>query len=310
LGFLDDTTQLDQIVPRLRAAVKNSTGGTGKASDVNFSKLQAELDAISRENVLRFKTPAFFTVIIRSLTILEGFALAVDPNFRLVRGSYPYVLRQLLSPKGSNKTPEALRKLLIRLLTVNGEEKEIEWATLRDFLRLARQAASTYDPSKEESADKMTRSRQTIALFFQFLTSKTGIFLKKPLINELSEAIDGLASIGEANLLRISRGIIRPLPGGNGPVNSRRMEEMQSLLDVVQSSIVVEGHSGAQASQERLEAIIEILRELSDFFGNEGNREEFEPLLEEVSSVFQQVAVRVLEIRGTRAMRSALRLAT
>ena len=86
MGFLDDTTQLDALVPRLRQALINSTGGSGKASDVNFSQLQAELDDISRENVLKFKTPAFFTVIIRSLTMLEGFALSVDPNFRLVRG--------------------------------------------------------------------------------------------------------------------------------------------------------------------------------------------------------------------------------
>jgi hypothetical protein len=102
----------------------NSTGGTGKASDVNFAKLQAELDEISRENVLKFSTPPFFTVIIRSLTILEGVALSVDPNFRLVRGAYPYVLRQLLSPDDDQGTPEALTKLLIRLLTVNGEGKK------------------------------------------------------------------------------------------------------------------------------------------------------------------------------------------
>jgi aarF domain-containing kinase len=99
----------------------NSTGGTGKASDVNFARLQAELDEISRENVLRFSTPPFFTIIIRSLTILEGVALTVDPKFRLVRGSYPYVLRQLLAPGDNERTPEALEKLLIRLLTVNGE---------------------------------------------------------------------------------------------------------------------------------------------------------------------------------------------
>lgn len=123
LGFLDDTTQVDQLVPRLRAALQNASGGTGKASDVNFARLQAELDAISRENVLRFKTPPFFTIIIRSLTILEGVALSADPNFRLVRGSYPYVLRQLLAPEGNSQTPAALQDLLIRLLTVNGEGK-------------------------------------------------------------------------------------------------------------------------------------------------------------------------------------------
>ena len=103
--------------------MKNATGGTGKASDINFSRLQAELDAISRENVLQFKTPPFFTIIIRSLIVLEGFALNVDPNFRLVRGSYPYVLAQLLSPEDNQATPEALQKLLVRLLTVNGEGK-------------------------------------------------------------------------------------------------------------------------------------------------------------------------------------------
>lgn len=123
LGFLEDTTQLDLLIPRLRAALLNSTGGSGKASDVNFAQLQAELDQISRENVLRFSLPPFFTVIIRSLTILEGVALSVDPNFRLVRGAYPYVLRQLLNPEENEGTPEALTQLLIRLLTVNGEGK-------------------------------------------------------------------------------------------------------------------------------------------------------------------------------------------
>jgi predicted unusual protein kinase regulating ubiquinone biosynthesis (AarF/ABC1/UbiB family) len=126
LGFLKDTTQLDQLIPRLRAALLNSTGGTGKASDVNFARLQAELDEISRENVLKFSTPPFFTVILRSLTILEGVALSVDPKFRIVRGSYPYVLRQLLSPEDNQKTPVALQRLLIRLLTVNGEGKRIK----------------------------------------------------------------------------------------------------------------------------------------------------------------------------------------
>jgi aarF domain-containing kinase len=185
LGFLKDTTQLDVLVPRLRKALKDATGGTGKASDVNFSRLQAELDAISRENVLRFSTPAFFTVIIRSLTILEGVALSVDKNFRLVRGAYPYVLRQLLRPEDSDRQPEALQKLLVRLLTVNGNGEEIEWERLRDFLRLAQKASKAYDPRSPESQadDKTSISRGTLELFGKFLTSRTGVFLKKPLVH-------------------------------------------------------------------------------------------------------------------------------
>jgi len=79
------------------------------------------LDAISRNKILKMRTPAFFSIIIRSLTILEGFALSVDKNFRLVRGAYPYVLAQLLTPDDNKRTPVALQKLLTRLLTVDGE---------------------------------------------------------------------------------------------------------------------------------------------------------------------------------------------
>jgi hypothetical protein len=303
LGFLEDTTQLDELVPRLRRAFINATGGTGKGSDVNFGKLQAELDAISSENILQFKTPPFFTVIIRSLTILEGFALSVDPNFRLVRGAYPYVLAQLLNPDEDEKTPEALRKLLIRLLTVDGKEEEIEWERLRDFLRLAQKAQKNYNPADVEYDDgKREVSRQTIDLFFRFLTSKTGLFLKKPLVHELSEMIDGMVSTGESNLLRISQGLIRPLPGGNGPVNKRRIEEISVLLETLQNAF--EGNfPGGQAQKD---TILPWLREVGTILADEKMREDARPLLEEVRSVFQLVTVEILEMRGSRAMRRIL----
>merc|ERR1719287_431443 len=196
LGFLEDTTQVDVLVPRLRKALDSATGGTNKASDLSFSQLQVELDSISRDNVLKFRVPPYITIIIRSLTILEGFALDVDPNFRLIRGAYPYVLKQLLSPEGMDQTPKALNELLVRILTVNGEKREVEWSRLRGLLVLA---------------------------------EKAGLSLKEPLVHELAEAIDGVASMGESNLLRLSRGFVR-FPGGNGPINKKKMEEMQAVL--------------------------------------------------------------------------------
>ncbi|KAG7363890.1 ABC1 family-domain containing protein [Nitzschia inconspicua] len=309
LRFLEDTTQIDKLVPRLRAALLNSTGGTGKASDVNFSRLQAELDNISRENVLHFSTPPFFTIIIRSLTILEGVALSVDPRFRLVRGSYPYVLRQLLVPEDDDRTPAALQRLLVRLLTVNGEGKEIEWERLRDLLRLAQKARSTYNPAQEDGEDdetSATLSRQTIELFFKFLTSKTGLFLKRPLVHELAEAIDGMASIGEGNLLQATNGLLPPLPGMNGPVNRRVMNEMGMMLDTFRNAMTVDNGNGVES---RLLVMRQLLDELRFVLTNERLREDAEPLLQEVRSVIQMVAVEVLEIRGSRAMRAILQSA-
>mmetsp|Transcript_20880 Transcript_20880/g.43526 ORF Transcript_20880/g.43526 Transcript_20880/m.43526 type:complete len:807 (-) Transcript_20880:70-2490(-) len=308
LGFLEDTTQVDVLVPRLRKALKNATGGTGKASDLSFSQLQVELDAISRDNVLKFKVPPYITIIIRSLTILEGFALSVDPNFRLIRGAYPYVLKQLLSPEGVEQTPRALNELLVRLLTVNGEKKEVEWGRLRDLLVLAEKASKSYDPTKDSTDDEVSVSRKTIDLFLKFMTSKTGLFLKEPLVHELAEAIDGMASMGEANLLRLSRGIVRPLPGGNGPINERRLEEMKAVADVLQSALKVDADGSGENRRERLELAKEFAQEMI-FILNDGKRREYAaPILLELTSVIQMVAVEVLEIRSSRAIRGMLGL--
>lgn len=188
---------------------------------------------------------------------------------------------------------------------------EIEWARLRDFLRLAQKAASSYNPSRDDSEDKRSVSRQTIELFFRFMTSKTGLFLKKPLVHELAEAIDGMASIGEANLLRFTRGLLPPLPGMNGPVNSKRLEELRLVLETFQAALVTEGTSGESASaRARMDALMELIRELVAIVNDEQVREEAGPMLAEIQSVAQMVAVEVLEIRGTRAMRSVLRLET
>lgn len=185
---------------------------------------------------------------------------------------------------------------------------EIEWARLRDFLRLAQQAATSYNPSRDDSEDEQSVSRQTIELFFRFLTSRTGLFLKKPLVHELAEAIDGMASIGEANLLRFTRGLLPPLPGMNGPVNNKRMEELRLVLETFQSALLVEAAGETASARARMEAIMELVRELVAIVNDDKLREDAGPILAEIQSVFQMVAVEVLEIRGTRAMRNMLRL--
>jgi hypothetical protein len=188
-------------------------------------------------------------------------------------------------------------------------EKEIDWERLRDLLRLAQKAKSRYDPSAEEKEEnKASLSRQTIDLFFKFLTSRTGLFLKRPLVHELAAFIDGMASMGEANLFRASRGLLPALPGMNGPINTRVMKEMQMLLGTFQDALAVETNASVGAGRARLEAMRELLNELVTLMSDERLREDGEPLLAEVQSVVQMVAVEVLEIRGSRAMRSLLRL--
>ena len=58
----------------------------------------------------------------------------------------------------------------------------------------------------------------------------------------------------------------------------------------------------------RVEAIIELFRSAISFMGDARTQRDAGPLLEELQSVIQMVAVEVLEIRGSRAVRGFLRV--
>ena len=160
---------------------------------------------------------------------------------------------------------------------------------------------------------------------------------------ELAEAIDGMASIGEANLLRITGGLVPALPGMNGPINTRRMDEISMMLETFRDAIVLpreaatnnnsttttnnstnnvnNSGSGENGSNDitnsnnsplelaRMETIVEMMRVVSSLVRETRQRPDFAELqlLEELQSVIRMVAVEILEIRGSRAVRTVLR---
>jgi hypothetical protein len=96
----------------------------------------------------------------------------------------------------------------------------------------------------------------------------------------------------------------------NGPVNSRRIDELRLLLDTFQDAIVVDDVGESASTRARMESFVELFRELVEIVNDDRMRQDAGPIISEIQSVVQMVALEVLEIRGTRAMRSVLRLET
>ena len=90
LDFFPPETNEELVVSALTAAVMNATDD-GEGSSLNFTKLSRNIDSIS--NILPFRLPPFYSFIIRTLTILEGLALYVDPSFRLIKGAVSQLSR-------------------------------------------------------------------------------------------------------------------------------------------------------------------------------------------------------------------------
>lgn len=68
----------------------------------------------------KFAVPAYYALILRSLTVLEGLALYADPNFKVLAASYPYFAKRLLTDPNPY-----LRDALIELLFKDGRFRQV-----------------------------------------------------------------------------------------------------------------------------------------------------------------------------------------
>lgn len=71
-------------------------------------------------SALMTAVPAYYALILRSLTVLEGLALYADPNFKVLAASYPYFAKRLLTDPNPY-----LRDALIELLFKDGKFRHV-----------------------------------------------------------------------------------------------------------------------------------------------------------------------------------------
>ena len=58
----------------------------------HFLRIKSEINTVSACRV-----PAYYALILRSLTVLEGLALTADRHYKLLGRAYPYMARRLLT---------------------------------------------------------------------------------------------------------------------------------------------------------------------------------------------------------------------
>ncbi|MEL6221497.1 MAG: AarF/ABC1/UbiB kinase family protein [Cyanobacteria bacterium J06627_8] len=167
LEFLSPDTDLTPIIPAFASVFTDALGAS--VAEMNFKSITDQLSDLMYE--YPFRVPAYYALIIRSLVTLEGIAIKVDPEFKVLSKAYPYVAKRLLS----DPSPE-LRSSLKDLLFKEGQ---FRWNRLENLLRNARNSPD-YDLNAVLS--------QTV----DFLFSDRGAFIREQLSAEIVNAIDGL----------------------------------------------------------------------------------------------------------------------
>ncbi|MEL6471383.1 MAG: AarF/ABC1/UbiB kinase family protein [Cyanobacteria bacterium J06623_4] len=185
LEFLTPETDLSPIIPALANVFNNALGAS--VAELNLKSITDEFSALMYE--YPFRVPAYYALIIRSLVTLDGIAITVDPDFKVLSKAYPYVARRLLT----DPAPQ-LRTSLQELLFQNGS---FRWNRLENLLKNARNSTD-YD------LDKVLD--QTL----EFLFSERGEYLRVRIADELAKEID---KMGYSLLQQVIRAL--GLPVGN-----------------------------------------------------------------------------------------------
>ncbi|MEO1447619.1 MAG: AarF/UbiB family protein, partial [Cyanobacteria bacterium J06635_11] len=181
LEFLTPETDLSPIIPALAGVFNNALGAS--VAELNLKSITDEFSALMYE--YPFRVPAYYALIIRSLVTLDGIAITVDPDFKVLSKAYPYVAKRLLT----DPAPQ-LRSSLQALLFQNGS---FRWNRLENLLKNAKN-------SEEYDFNKLID--QTL----DYLFSERGEFLRVRIADELAKELDkaGFSLIQQiANALRL-----------------------------------------------------------------------------------------------------------
>ncbi len=176
LDFLTPDTNLEPIIPALANVFGNALGAS--VAELNFKSITDQMSAMMYE--FPFTVPAYYALIIRSMVTLEGIAIGIEPDFKVLSKAYPYIAKRLLT----DPAPE-LRASLKDLLF---KEEGFRWHRLENLLRNATDSRDyDFDGVVDQALD--------------YLYSDRGTFIREKIAQELVNVID---NFGRRTLFNLS----------------------------------------------------------------------------------------------------------
>ncbi len=212
LGFLSEEVNLEPIVPAFQDVFVNAVElGVSK---MDFKSVTDDMSGVMYK--FPFQLPPYYALIIRSLLTLEGIALSVDPDFKILGAAYPYFARRLMEDPDP-QLRESLKEMLF-------DNNQFKWDRLEDLLSNA---------AKQTNLDLEKLLDEVINLLF----SSKGGFLRNEIINGLTNQIDllGLRLLKNVNNY-LPKSIKLNITNNNNNMNDLilNIEPFKNFLEIIQ----------------------------------------------------------------------------
>jgi predicted unusual protein kinase regulating ubiquinone biosynthesis (AarF/ABC1/UbiB family) len=168
LGFLAEDVNLEPIVPAFETVF-------GQAIEQGVSRMDFKAVTDDLSGVMYrfpFQVPPYYALIIRSLVTLEGIALSVDPEFKILGAAYPYFARRLM------EDPDPTLRQSLKEMLFDGDI--FRWQRLDNLIASASQGSQL---DLEGLLDQV----------LSFLFSANGGLLRLQLVDAMVGRMDAMA---------------------------------------------------------------------------------------------------------------------
>ena len=204
LGFLAEDVNLEPIVPAFESVFSQALEmGVNR---MDFKSVTDDMSGVMYK--FPFRVPPYYALIIRSLVTLEGIALSVDPEFKILGAAYPYFAQRLM------EDPDPQLRQSLKEMLFDGDA--FRWTRLENLVAsAASQAQLNLDTLLDQVLD--------------FLFSANGGMLRTQLVEAVVDRVDAL---GWLTVKRIGRQLPRALqPAAISNDDSWAMEQ-ETMLDL------------------------------------------------------------------------------
>ncbi|WP_115019046.1 AarF/ABC1/UbiB kinase family protein [Synechococcus sp. UW140] len=213
LGFLAEDVNLEPIVPAFESVFSQALEmGVNR---MDFKSVTDDMSGVMYK--FPFRVPPYYALIIRSLVTLEGIALSVDPEFKILGAAYPYFAQRLM------EDPDPQLRQSLKEMLFDGEA--FRWTRLENLVAsAASQAQLDLDTLLDQVLD--------------FLFSANGGMLRTQLVEAVVERLDAL---GWLTVQRLGRQLPRALqPALISNTTSWGIEQEQLLdLEPIRQLLIV-----------------------------------------------------------------------
>ncbi|VAH38134.1 unnamed protein product [Triticum turgidum subsp. durum] len=235
LGLLPATAQKDEVTTALTGVFESAVNKG--VQNISFGDLSGNLGQTMYK--FKFQIPSYFSLVIRSLAVLEGIAISFNPNYKVLSSSYPWIARKVLTDNSPN-----LRSTLYTLLYKDGtfQIDRLE-SLLTESLR-----ARTEQTLVRTQQDESDSSRFAIKQVLSFTLTEQGAFVKDLLLQEIAKKCwkrsdtfysKGLDALGVATLSSVTSAAASRLPFAPSPSPSLNNEEATNLRNLYRLLLLV-----------------------------------------------------------------------